>query len=344
MSLAVDLLKREELGRDQALFSKSTFMQSLFWADLKGDFGFTPLLFKISYRGKTDGLVVMIRPVFKGFSIAYIPHGPNLDLSNREDLLELSKKLKSLLPKKCILIRYDLLTGTVGDKFPEKLKSGLKKSAVDIQVPDTTILNISPPEDELLKSMHKKTRYNIKLAGKKGVSVREASIGELDIWYDMYKTTAKRDSIAIHSKEYYRSVYNRANSSDGVDMKLLFAEHEEDLLAGIFVLTSGENSTYLYGASSNIKRNFMPAYLLQWEAIKGAKKSGSKSYDFFGIPPINDKKHSMHGLYRFKIGFGGDIIHRHGCYDYHLSPISILFRFAESLRNFYYKKLKKRQS
>ncbi len=339
--LKVTSHNREELGENQAFFSGSNFMQSLFWAELKEEFGFKPYFFTITSDEHTEGLVVLLRPIFKGFYLAYIPHGPSTKLSSSDYLKSLSKSLKGHLPRGTVLIRYDLLAGTTGDVYPDRLK-GLKKSSVAIQVPDTTILDISSDEDIILKGMHKKTRYNIKLAGKKGVTVREASISELDTWYNMYEVTAKRDSIAIHSKIYYRSVYDRANASANVGMKLLFAEHEGELLAGIFVLICGSSATYLYGASSNSKRNLMPAYLLQWSAILMVKEVGAISYDFFGIPPVNDPDHPMYGLYRFKTGFGGEIIHRLGCYDYFISPIAKAFTVLEGLRNFYYKKLRKK--
>ena len=340
MAVTVTHISKKELGENQAFFTGSIFMQTIFWAELKEEYGFKPYFFTLSDQEYKEGLVVLERPIAKGFSIAYIPHGPSVRLSTTPDLLVISKELKKYLPKKCILIRYDLLSGTTGKEFPKKLGRGLNKSTVGIQVPDTTILDISRTEDNILKAMHKKTRYNIKLASKKGVIVREADISELDNWYNMYEVTAKRDSIAIHSKAYYLSVYNRAKLGTNIDMKLLFAEHEGELLAGIFVLISGDSATYLYGASSNIKRNLMPAYLLQWEAIRLVKGLGATSYDFFGIPPVNDKNHSMYGLYQFKIRFGGDIIHRDGCYDFFLSPLAPIFTLIERSRNFYYKRIK----
>lgn len=331
--------KKEELGEKQALFYGSNFMQTIFWSELKQEYGFKPIFFVINTNEYQEGVVVLIRPVFKGLSLAYIPHGPSNILCEKIGLKALSSELKKFMPKGTLFIRYDLLLDN-NVELESKI-NGLKKSSVTVQVPDTTILNLEHNLDDILAGMHKKTRYNIKLAEKKGVQVQEVPITELDRWYDMYEVTAKRDSIAIHSKKYYLSVYNRAKSANGTDIKLLLAEHEGDLLAGIFVLIQNSVSTYLYGASSNVKRNLMPAYLLQWEAIKISKNSGALAYDFFGIPPMNDENHTMHGLYRFKVGFGGDIVNRVGCYDYYLSPIASLFCQFEKLRTFYFKKLKR---
>lgn len=332
-------ISREELGNYQALFYNNRFMQSPYWADIKEEYGFTPYFFIYETEGLLEPIVVLNRPIFKKFSLAYIPHGPSNNLLEKVSLKSLSKELKTFLPSSTFLIRYDLLLEKESDKSVLK---GCKKALADIQVPDTTILNIENDEETLLSQMHKKTRYNIRLAGKKGVIIRETDSSELDKWYDIYEITAKRDNIAIHSRAYYHSVFRRMEESSGVEIKLLLAEHEEDILAGIIVVLSGSTATYLYGASTNIKRNLMPAYLLQWEAIKLSREVGIKEYDFYGIPPFDDKSHSMSGLYRFKTGFGGDIIHRVGCWDYYLSPVSYLFSIMERLRQFYYKKLRKR--
>ena len=209
-------------------------------------------------------------------------------------------------------IRYDLLWGETGaDSFPEPLKfSGIYKAPMDIQPPDTVIIDLQPSEDEILVVMHKKTRYNIKLAAKKGVEIYTGNADDLSAWYDLYKTTSERDKIAIHSLSYYQKVFTMAEQSQTApDVKIFLARHEEDLLAGIVVLIDGDRATYLYSASSNEKRNLMPAYALLWEAIKTAKNAGCRSYDLFGIPPVNDPAHPMYGLYRFKTGFGGEIHH-----------------------------------
>ena len=124
---------------------------------------------------------------------------------------------------------------------------------------------------------------------------------------------------------------------------LYTAHHEDDLLGGIIVASWRGVSTYLYGASSDVKRNLMAAYLLQWEAMRRAMANGDHGYDLFGIPPTDDPAHPMHGLYRFKTGFGGRVLHRAGAWDLILRPTpGALYRGAERLRGWYYYRVRKR--
>jgi len=115
------------------------------------------------------------------------------------------------------------------------------------------------------------------------------------------------------------------------------------MLAAIVVLFRGKEATYLYGASSNNKRNLMAPYALQWRAMQDAKEMGCKNYDLFGIPPNEDPEHPMAGLYRFKTGFGGQIIHRPGSWDFAYNGfIYNLFSIAEKLRKKLFNLRKKR--
>jgi len=327
----------------------SNFLQSQYWGELKGQAGWKPVTLKLTYKGESLPLLVLVR-TFKGtLSLAYIPHGPQVDVEpeDREYFLnKLSRDLIEFLPLGTFFIRYDLLWGEIGvDSFPEPLKfSGIHKAPMDIQPPDTVIIDLRDSEDEILASMHKKTRYNIKLAGKKGVEIYWGSENDLDNWYDLYKTTSERDKIAIHGPAYYKKVFALASKSESApDVRILLAKHDDDLLAGIIVIFCGKRATYLYGASSNVKRNLMPAYALQWEAMKTAKERGCESYDMFGIPPTDDPAHPMHGLYRFKTGFGGEIYHSLGAWDYKYSNLVYpIYRVVEALRKFYYKTFKKR--
>jgi lipid II:glycine glycyltransferase (peptidoglycan interpeptide bridge formation enzyme) len=197
--------------------------------------------------------------------------------------------------------------------------------------------------------MKPKWRYNIKLAIRKGVTVRKGTLNDIPVFYRLYQETAHRDGIAIHSESYYRNLLElsasiRISITDCTyypEVTLYLAEYEGTALASIITLFTPYEAVYLYGASSNENRNVMPAYLLQWTAICDAKKYGSRYYDLYGIPPSDDEQHPMHGLYRFKTGFGGSLIHRPGSIDVKLSFVYRWYRLGEQMRIFWYKKVKK---
>jgi lipid II:glycine glycyltransferase (peptidoglycan interpeptide bridge formation enzyme) len=218
----------------------------------------------------------------------------------------------------------------------------LKKSPTDVQPPDTVLLPLDKTEEELLSAMKPKWRYNIRLAEKKGVTVRAAGAESIESFYKVFMETAARDRIAVHGKDYYKSLLELSADGSHVKTTLYIAEHEGETLAGIITLFTDTEAVYLYGASSDNKRNLMPAYLLQWTAIQDAKKFGSKVYDFYGIPPTDDEHHPMHGLYRFKTGFGGTVVHRAGSLDMPVKPLFYTFYILlEKLRAFYFKKVRK---
>jgi lipid II:glycine glycyltransferase (peptidoglycan interpeptide bridge formation enzyme) len=239
--------------------------------------------------------------------------------------------------------------------------SPLRRSAADVQPPDTVLLDIGRDEETLLAAMKPKWRYNIRLAEKKGVVVSEArAFGSgvsvdwrpaLSKFYELYRETSERDRIALHPESYYAKLFELAvaygaGNARGKkpDMRLWTASHEGEALAAIITIFWGQQAVYLYGASSNVKRNLMPAYALQWAAIRAAREAGCTEYDFYGIPPTDDPNHPMAGLYRFKTGFGGKNIHRGGSWDYPLRPLAYsAFRRAEALRAWYYKDFKKRK-
>lgn len=247
--------------------------------------------------------------------------------------------------------------------LPSKML-GLLRSRNRIQVPDTLILPLKNAngstlsQDDLLAAMHKKHRYNIRLAVKKGVIVEErpwkidaelqegslSPAGGLATWYKLYQETAERDQISIHHYDYYQDLFILAEQQNfPIKLWLAYDSAEpERCLAGIIVAYYGACATYLYGASSNYKRELMPNYLLQWRAICDAQNWGCQYYDFFGIPSNPDPKDPLHGLYRFKTGFGGYLVSRMGLYDYPYSRLLYtLFHLAESTRSLWHHKFKK---
>ncbi|MCF7953426.1 MAG: peptidoglycan bridge formation glycyltransferase FemA/FemB family protein, partial [Spirochaetales bacterium] len=195
----------------------------------------------------------------------------------------------------------------------------LKKAHTDILPADTIFLDLQKSDEALLMSMRPKTRYNIRLSHRKGVRVRQADLSEIGIWYALYSETCTRNGIHLHDMFFFESLFTAEMKDWGSAVpELLFAEVDGEPSAAMFLVTSGRRATYLYGASSTRKRNFMSTYALQWEAMKRAKAAGCTEYDMFGVAPKPDPSHPMYGLYRFKAGFGGSIFHRMGCWDYPL--------------------------
>ncbi len=341
--MSVQSIHSVELSR---LSPGSNILQSSYWGSLKSEFGWKPYSFE--FNGKA--LLVLVRKVFGKYSIAYIPHGPALSNEDQtgSELKKIGLKLKKYLPAGCFALRFDLPSGLCqADPVLFSMGPELTKASSDIQPPDTVIISLRENEEDILARMKSKTRYNIRLSFRKGVVVEKAGVETLNEWYQLYKETALRDKITIHSEEYYRKIFELSGketvSASSPLLVLFKAVYDDQILAGIIVAVYGNRATYLYGASSNENRNLMPAYALQWEAIKYAKENGCTEYDLFGIPPVNDPDHPMSGLYRFKTGFGGDILHRPGCWDLPLKPVVYqVYRWAESARLLYYKKIRKR--
>lgn len=292
-------------------------------------------------------LLILIQKVDQDHCIAYVPYGPEIEPSPEVQgtfLEQLSEGLRDFLPPNCIMIRYDLswesqwandddcydLHGNwIG--MPEKRVQemrvnfntknwNLRKANTDILPSNTIFMDLMKTEDQLLSAMKPKTRYNINLATRKGVKIRSLGIESLEIWYDLYRQTAQRNNFFLHSIDYFRVVITaRANDTKSpANVYLLVAEVDDKPLAAMFLIIANKRGTYLYGASSTENRNYMATYALQWRAMELSKQMGCTEYDFFGISPNADPSHPMSGLYRFKSGFGGDVFHTMGCWDYPL--------------------------
>jgi lipid II:glycine glycyltransferase (peptidoglycan interpeptide bridge formation enzyme) len=331
----------------------ASFLQSGFWGNFKAQFGWEAYAFRAIWNTETSEqeektLLVLRRRLAPAFALAYVPWGPELpsNVPFQAALEELAKCLKKRLPKHTVFIRFDP-PWHLDDNEEAAMPPSFIRAEADIQPPDTVILDITQSMESIIENMKPKWRYNWRLALKKGVRVKQAEKDEITIFYKLLKETSKRDRIAIHGFEYYKTLFENSwyknESQDSTnEIRLYLTEHEGDVLAGIVTLFRGTEAVYLYGASSDKKRNLMPAYALQLKAIEDAKNFGCQKYDFFGIPPIDNKSHPMSGLYQFKTGFGGSIIHRPGSWDY---PCSYLiyrfFRVAENFRSIL-KRLKKK--
>lgn len=349
----VDLTGQDSAGQTQSAPPAEHFLQSSFWADFKSaqGWGNRQCIVRDTVQGTSTALSVLTRH-FRFFgTLAYIPMGPagTQGLSNPERmklLRAVGKGLAQHLKPRPFYVRFDPPWYACDPDFPPAPTTGLHRAAGDIQPPDTVLINLEKDEQSLLEAMKPKWRYNIKLAEKKGVTVRrltgDEALDSLDVFYDLYRITGVRDGIALHDRSYYHELFKRAGTESGIQLNLYLADHEDQSIAAIVVLHHRSEAVYLYGASADHKRNLMAPYALQWQAIRDAQRSGALVYDMYGIPPNDDPGHPMHGLWRFKTGFGGTVIHRPGSIDY---PVCVfrytLWRLAEILRLVWYKKIKK---
>lgn len=358
----------------RAIRENRIIQQTGFWAEVKQKQGADPFAFHCetssdllvpSGRGDrmvyTD-LLVLVRQIDERHTMAYVPYGPKEEPEAENQglfLEELSEVLRSYLPRDCILIRYDLpwenqwskeegyfdpegnWLGPPARDFQElrvnfnTSKRNLVKSPSNILPVNTFFVNLEQEDEDLLERMRPKTRYNIRLALRKGVSVKSCGPECLEDWYSLYRETALRNGIRHHDPEYFRTVFEARDAirDPSLDVRLLMAEYDGEYLAAMFLVVSRRRGTYLYGASSGRKRHLMATYALQWEAMRTARSTGCMEYDMFGTAPNTDPSHPMHGLHRFKSGFGGRMFHRMGCWDYPLDRERYLAYTAQEWRN-----------
>ncbi len=208
------------------------------------------------------------------------------------------------------------------------LRRGWRFSPEQIQVRNTIVLDLTPDEATLLAQMKSKWRYNIRLAGRKGVVIRQGTLADVPTFYQMYATTARRDGFLIRPAAYYRDVWSTFMRHQQAEM--LLATVDEHPVAGLMLFLYGETAWYLYGASTEAQRKLMPNHLLQWTAMQRAKQRGCTRYDLWGAPDTFDESDSMWGVYRFKQGFNGTVLHGLGAWDYPVKP-RLYWGFTQAL-------------
>ncbi len=323
--------------------------QTSWWSAVKTRLGWKPLAVDFTSTAAAGDVLVLTRPVGNGQAVAYVPQGPEEGppTDGYGPFLEaLAEELRGHLAPSVALLRFDLpwespyaseraLYGEDGHWQGEpdtrlsemRMNFGtrnwnLRRAAVDLHPPDTVVLDLDRPEEDLLAAMHPKTRYNIGLAARKGVMVRQAPLEEWPRFHELYLQTAARNGFTPMGREHFTALVRARPGPSAATMVLLMAEQDGDLLAGAMLSLCRGTATYLHGASSSLRRNLMAPYAVQWAAIHLARSRGCTRYDLCGIPPRPDPTHSLAGLYRYKTGFGGRIVHRTGCWDYPLDPRS----------------------
>ena len=287
-------------------------LQSAVWGDLKAAFGWT--LERI-HHGQ-GGAQALFRRLPLGLSVAYVPKGP------------VGEWLPSLLPvledvsrrHRAFVLKIEPDVRWTPETAQALTQQGFHPSRQSIQPPRTLLVDLTGEEEVVLSRMHPKSRYNIRLAERKGVTVRPWS--DLKAFAGMVRETAERDAFGAHVPAYYARAYELFHPAGACE--LLVAEHEGRPLAALMVFARGRRAWYLYGASTSLERQRMPNYLLQWEAMRWARARGCLSYDLWGIPDEDEKileeqfasrNDGLWGVYRFKRGFGGELVRWMGAWD-----------------------------
>jgi lipid II:glycine glycyltransferase (peptidoglycan interpeptide bridge formation enzyme) len=197
-------------------------------------------------------------------------------------------------------------------------RRGWHFSESQVQFRNTVLLDLRPGEEALLAGMKQKSRYNLHLAQRRGVAIRQGTAGDLDLFYALYAETAQRDGFPIRPPAYYYDAWGSFLAlGQGC---LLLAEVEGEAVAGLLFLTFGATAWYMYGASSDRHRSLMPNNLLQWEAMRRARAAGCTLYDLWGAPENLEESDPMWGVTRFKLGLGGELARGLGAWDYAPRP------------------------
>jgi lipid II:glycine glycyltransferase (peptidoglycan interpeptide bridge formation enzyme) len=324
------------------------FLQTYEWGQVKAKYGWVPYYAVWTEDGKFSvssnyqlpitnvvaATLILKRTAFRRFSIFYAPKGPLMDWTNEslrkqvlDDLQSFAKKQGAIFLKldpdvvlgRGVPVSVDEVTENSGQTVMSDLRRrGWVESSDQVQFRNTVMVDLSASEDEILMRMKQKTRYNVRLAEKKGVTVRVGGVDDLPMLYKMYAETSVRDGFVIRDENYYMTVWKLFMSTvhGQPSAAPLIAEVDGEAVAAIFLFMFAGRGYYVYGMSRNAHREKMPTYLLQWAAMKHAKAHGCLTYDLWGAPDVFDESDSMWGVYRFKEGLGGEVVRTLGAYDF----------------------------
>ena len=306
---------------------KGNFAQSYLWGKQKPMWQWDAIAVRGEDGAIRGSLAVMTRKVPGiGRTLMYGCRGPVCDLDDRETFSQLLDGAKALAKKyKSYVIKIDPDVPSSNTAFSSMLQSfGFRakeggKNFEAIQPRYVFRLNVEgKTEEELLANFHQKWRYNIRLAERKGVTVRICGKEMVPAFSDLMLTTGVRDGFVTRKPEYFAAMLDNL----GEHARLYMAFDPNDTpIAGTLAIHYGDKVWYLYGASSNEHRNLMPNYLLQWRMIQWAVETNCRIYDFRGVSGDVSEDNPLYGLFRFKQGFGGDFTEFVGEMDLVLSPV-----------------------
>jgi len=303
------------------------------WGALKARHGWKAqrLIWEVSDQpvAAAQLLVRTVRRMGLTARMMYAPRGPLLDWNNQELCGRVLRDMQTHARQAGVLFlkidpeipvgygvpktEYACANPTGMETSAWLTDNGWRCSTEQVQFRNTVVIELTRSEDEILASLKQKTRYNIRLATRKGVAVRAGYPTDIDTLHRMYVGTSMRDGFAIREADYYHDSW-ASLMQKGLAQPLV-AEFGEEPVAGAIIFAFDQRAYYMYGMSSNAHRDKMPNHLLQWEAIRWAKTQGCTTYDLWGAPDVFEESDPMWGVWRFKAGFGGKVLRTIGAWD-----------------------------
>ena len=301
---------------------QGNLLQSWSWGTLQSRFGWT--VERLAFHEGRAGVCSLQRStsVVPGAAVYYAPRGPVVTEADRIHALdELERRARR---GRGLVLRVEPNV-RVGDEWPAFFKGRGFLKAKAVQPEATQLLAIDASPEALRAGFKPKTRYNLNLAERKGVTVRATR--DVATFARLAQDTAKRQGIHLPGVAYYQACLELFSD----DVRIYLAHHQGDALGGIMVFRFGKTAYYLFGGSTDLKRELMPNYLLHWQAMLDFKALGCDTYDWWGIPEAPAPDHPWFGLYRFKTGFGGETVRYVGLYERILRPGA--YRLDRGLRS-----------
>lgn len=311
--LAVSEADRARYDAAVAASPLADFMQSFAWGEVKKRTGWDALRLLVTDddgRARAACSILRKKEVRGVPPILYAPRGPVLDHTDTEALRALLDAIRARAGD-AFLFKCDPAIEAGSEAATALTAAGLRivtgGTFGGVQPAQVMVLDLSIGLDKVFEGFKSKWRYNVRLAERKGVTVRDGGRDDLEAFHRLYLETARRDGFTGRGRTYFDALWDEL-APHGL-VKMFLAEHEGEVIAGILVMPMGERAIYTYGASSNEKRNLMPNHLIQWTAIRWAAEAGLRIYDFRGV------SEHVPGLKRFKEGFGAREVAYAGEFD-----------------------------
>ena len=329
--MLLDESRRDEWNDFVRASEYPSVMQSRQWGELKSATGWEPMIVAVEDEGAiAAGAMILRRPIPRaGKSLLYAPRGPVLDWSEDELFRGLVSEVRTVAREQgaialkiapCVPAEREDVVAMIdaegfvfaGDEDPDL--GGTQPRYV-------MKTDLTPEPDDIMADFHKKWRYNVRLAGRRGVEVRHGTREDLPAFYELLEDTAERDEFRVRGFEYFERIHDVLVEAGLA--KLFVAEFEGEIVAGVLVFIMGEEAVYVYGGSDPEYSKHMPNHRLHWEIMLWAREQGCTKYDFRGVSKEVDGEPvgELGGLNRFKKGFNAEYMEYIGEYDLVLSPV-----------------------